>query len=585
MSGDADGPARLDRNDEPDQFRLEDAGEIVRGRLGRMVGMGMIMADDAELRSLDLAHERKAQLGIDLETVAAARRARIGERDIAARRHPRHFDIAAIPRAANEETAAFLRIGGFGGRGDLPALRGRKQDHQRRVSLSGGGHEIELAQDGAGIEIEHEQAGAPIGKAKPHDEPAAHTHDVIDMGARGNRDLLRPECGIDRIPRRRRRSGEVAGRALVNRHGDDAGGQEDEHAKHDHEGLERLHGSVHLSPMKDRAADSSLPAAGRGVRHRVTAGPAQRGERLDRVLATALPAISRTRLKSLIEQGHVSRNRATISDPSHRVKPGDVFAVFVPPAAPAEPRPQEIPLAIVYEDDAIIVIDKPAGLVVHPAAGNRENTLVNALLAHCGASLSGIGGVMRPGIVHRLDKDTTGLMVVAKTDAAHASLARQLESRTMTRVYRAVVRGVPRPAVGEVSGKIGRNPRSRKKMAVVTAGGKPAVTRYKVLKTFDGEASLIECSLQSGRTHQIRVHMAAIGHPVLGDPVYGGRLGGPKGSLRERIAVAAKCLGRQALHAYLIRFTHPTTGHGREFVSAFPRDIKELIDSLEKYQK
>ena len=333
--------------------------------------------------------------------------------------------------------------------------------------------------------------------------------------------------------------------------------------------------------MKERNPRPVPAAAAGGAHLRVAAGPGQGGLRLDRLLAANCPAMSRTRLKSLIEGGHVSRGGATITDPSRRVKPGESYDVAIPPAAPAEPKPQEIPLAIVYEDDAVIVIDKPAGLVVHPAAGNRENTLVNALLAHCGASLSGIGGVMRPGIVHRLDKDTSGLMIVAKTDAAHASLARQLESRTLTRIYRAVVRGVPRPAAGEISGAIGRNPRSRKKMAVVKSGGKPATTRYKVLKSFGAEASLVECRLASGRTHQIRVHLAAIGHPVLGDPVYGGRMGGAKGSLRERVAIAAKRLGRQALHAHVIRFTHPTSGESREFVSDFPRDIKELIASLE----
>ena len=333
--------------------------------------------------------------------------------------------------------------------------------------------------------------------------------------------------------------------------------------------------------MKDRNPRPVPASAAGGTNLRVAAGPGQGGMRLDRLLAANCPAISRTRLKSLIEDGHVSRGGATITDPSRRVKPGDFYDIAIPPAVPAEPRPQEIPLDIVYEDDAIIVIDKPAGLVVHPAAGNRENTLVNALLAHCGASLSGIGGVMRPGIVHRLDKDTSGLMIVAKTDAAHAALARQLESRTLTRIYRAVVRGVPRPAKGEISGNIGRNPRSRKKMAVVKSGGKPAVTRYKVLRSFDGEASLVECELTSGRTHQIRVHLAAIGHPVLGDPVYGGRLGGTKGSLRERIAVAAKRLGRQALHAHVIRFVHPSSGESREFVSKLPQDINELIRRLE----
>jgi 23S rRNA pseudouridine1911/1915/1917 synthase len=267
-----------------------------------------------------------------------------------------------------------------------------------------------------------------------------------------------------------------------------------------------------------------------------------------------------------------------------RVKPGQSFVVAVPPAEPARPRPQEIPLSVVYEDDEVIVIDKPAGLVVHPAAGRRENTLVNALLAHCGASLSGIGGVMRPGIVHRLDKDTSGLMVVAKTDAAHAALARQLQDRTLTRIYAAVVWGRPRPAEGEIAGNIGRHPRRRKEMAVLKRGGKPAATGYRVLRSF-GPASLVECRLKSGRTHQIRVHMASIGHAVVGDPVYGGKLPGKTKAERERFAAAAKKLGRQALHAQVIAFVHPKTEERLEFSSELPRDISALIASLEMSQK
>ncbi len=317
------------------------------------------------------------------------------------------------------------------------------------------------------------------------------------------------------------------------------------------------------------------------TRHRVTA--ARGGGRLDKFLATALPALSRTRLKALIEEGRVSLGAATIADPSYRVKPGDVFTLAVPAPVPAKPRPQEIPLSIVYEDDQVIVIDKPAGLVVHPAPGNRENTLVNALLAHCGGSLSGIGGVMRPGIVHRLDKDTSGLLVAAKTDAAHAALARQFAAHSVTRAYRALVWGVPKPASGRISGNIGRNPRNRKKMAVVKKGGKPAATTYRVLKRFGAEASLIECRLATGRTHQIRVHLAAIGHPVLGDPAYGrppprGRCG----PLPEPIKAGLKRLGRQALHAYLIGFDHPITGKRLEFSSDIASDISSLINELER---
>lgn len=313
--------------------------------------------------------------------------------------------------------------------------------------------------------------------------------------------------------------------------------------------------------------------------HRVTA--AHPGERLDRLLAGALLELSRTRLKTLIEGGCVTAAGATIADPSYRVKPGQVFEVRVPAAVAAVPAAQEIPLSIVYEDDDVIVIDKPAGLVVHPAPGSRENTLVNALLAHCGTSLSGIGGVMRPGIVHRLDKDTSGLMVVAKTDAAHASLSKQFESRTVDRAYTAVVWGVPRPPAGEISGNIGRSPRQRKKMAVVKKGGKAARTAYRVLKRYGGLASLVECRLKTGRTHQIRVHMAAIGHPVIGDSTYGRARRGAG----QMVNAAVKRLGRQALHAHLMAFDHPRTGKRLTFTSALPTDINDLTGILEKIEK
>ena len=314
-------------------------------------------------------------------------------------------------------------------------------------------------------------------------------------------------------------------------------------------------------------------------RHRVTA--ANPRERLDKLLAGALPALSRTRLKALIESGRVGCAGATITDPSYRVKPGQVFDITVPAPVAAVPRPQEMPLTVVYEDADVIVIDKPAGLVVHPAPGNREDTLVNALLAHCGPSLSGVGGVLRPGIVHRLDKDTSGLMVVAKNDAAHAGLARQFETRSLKRRYYALVWGVPRHATGEISANIGRNPRSRKKMAVVKSGGKTAVTRFKVLKRYGTLASLVECELGTGRTHQIRVHMASAGYPVIGDPVYGRSRRGAG----ELVNAAVKTLGRQALHAHLMEFDHPKTGQRLRFSSELPRDISAITDILEKIEK
>jgi len=316
-----------------------------------------------------------------------------------------------------------------------------------------------------------------------------------------------------------------------------------------------------------------------GSRHAVTADAA--GARLDRLLAQALPAHSRSRLKALIEAGHVRADGAVIADPSYRVKRGQIFDIFVPDPVPAAPEPQAMALNVVYEDADVIVIDKPAGLVVHPAPGNPDRTLVNALLAHCGAELAGIGGVRRPGIVHRLDKDTSGLMVVAKTETAHAALSRQFAGRTIERAYLALVWGVPNPRTGEIEGNIGRSVRDRKKMAVRREGGKTALTRYRVLKRFGTVASLVECRLATGRTHQIRVHMAYKGHPVIGDPVYGGGLT----PARRRAAGAAAdrigSLGRQALHAATLGFHHPAGTGLVSFEINFPCDLSELVSSLE----
>jgi 23S rRNA pseudouridine1911/1915/1917 synthase len=326
-----------------------------------------------------------------------------------------------------------------------------------------------------------------------------------------------------------------------------------------------------------------------GAHHRVAAAAADAGKRLDRFLAEALPALSRSRVKALIQSGNVAAAgaqqvaSATIKDPSLRVKPGQSFAIFVPDSSPAAPRPQALPLAVVYEDADLIVIDKPAGMVVHPAPGNPEGTLVNALLAHCGDTLAGVGGVRRPGIVHRLDKDTSGLMVAAKNDMAHASLSRQFAERTIERLYRAVVWGVPRPAEGTIVGMIGRDPRNRKRMAVVARGGKPALTRYRVVKRLGarGAASVVECRLATGRTHQVRVHLAHLGHPVAGDSVYSGRHG-RKTAVGAAATRAAASLGRQALHAAVLGFRHPRTGEQLSFKSDVPKDIKDLITSLDK---
>jgi 23S rRNA pseudouridine1911/1915/1917 synthase len=313
--------------------------------------------------------------------------------------------------------------------------------------------------------------------------------------------------------------------------------------------------------------------------------PALAGERLDsaltRLLAPSAEPLSRSRLRALIEAGHIrlEAGGSQILEPSRRVKPGERYRLTLPPATPATPAAQEIPLSVVYEDMDLIVIDKPAGLVVHPAPGNPDLTLVNALIAHCGDSLSGIGGVARPGIVHRLDKDTSGLMLAAKTDLAHHGLAQQFAAHgrdgRLLRAYHAFVWGTPKPAAGRIEAAIGRNPKNRKAFAV-TPGGKPAVTQFKTLARL-GPASLVECRLETGRTHQIRVHMAHIGHPLLGDPVYAGR------GTRDKAAVGlARSLGRQALHAAELGFIHPRSGQRLHFHSALPRDLAVLRSSLER---
>ena len=305
------------------------------------------------------------------------------------------------------------------------------------------------------------------------------------------------------------------------------------------------------------------------------------GERLDKVLAAAFADLSRSRLRALLEQGHVGTDGRTITDPSHRVKPGQRYQVTVPPPEPATPEAQALPLAVVYEDEDVLVIDKPAGMVVHPAPGNPDLTLVNALLAHCEGSLSGIGGVCRPGIVHRLDKDTSGLLVVAKSDRAHAGLSGQFESRTIRRTYAALVWGLPKPAQGTVSGAIGRSRADRKKMAVVTTGGKAAVTHYRLLRAFGLAAALVECRLETGRTHQIRVHLASIGHPVIGDPVYGGGLTPARAKrLPEALKPLFAAFRRQALHARRLEFLHPADGRPLAFEAELPEDMGHLIQAL-----
>ncbi len=321
-----------------------------------------------------------------------------------------------------------------------------------------------------------------------------------------------------------------------------------------------------------------------GIVHTVAVGAADAGKRLDRLLAEALPDLSRMRIKALIEAGRAGSGdgAGTIVEPSYRVKPGQTWRLTVPPAAEAAPQAQAIPLDIVHEDETLIVIDKPAGLVVHPAPGNPDRTLVNALLAHCGGSLSGIGGVRRPGIVHRLDKDTSGLLVAAKTDRAHAGLSDLFARHDIERVYRAVVRGAPAPPAGEIGGAIGRDPRNRKKMAVVSRGGKPALTRYGTDRRYGHTAALLSCRLETGRTHQIRVHLTSIGHPVIGDPVYGRARRRRHAMLPPQLAAIVDTFGRQALHASVLGFRHPVTGEVLRFESPLPADMAALVDALRR---
>jgi 23S rRNA pseudouridine1911/1915/1917 synthase len=322
--------------------------------------------------------------------------------------------------------------------------------------------------------------------------------------------------------------------------------------------------------------------------HTVHVAAAEKGERLDRLLAQRLAEFSRSRLKALILDGAAAIGKTTVRDPGHRVNAGDTIALTVPPDAPAAPAPENIPLDVVYEDDALIVIDKPKGLVVHPAAGNQTGTLVNALIAHCGASLSGIGGVKRPGIVHRLDKDTTGLMVVAKTDRVHKALAKQFADHGRTgdleREYLAFVWGSPGRPRGTIDAPLDRHPKSRDKQAV-RAGGREAVTHWQLLETYTGTdgkpvAALLSCRLETGRTHQIRVHLAHIGHPLLGDDTYGPGFKTKAALLAESAREALAALGRQALHAHILGFQHPETRETLSFKSRLPDDLARLRSTL-----
>ncbi len=289
---------------------------------------------------------------------------------------------------------------------------------------------------------------------------------------------------------------------------------------------------------------------------------------------------SRTRVKALILGGGVLRDGVALRNPSEPVRPGTRFTVQLPALMPARPLPQVIPFDILFEDPDLIVLDKPAGLVVHPAPGNEDGTLVNALLAHCGDELPGIGGERRPGIVHRLDKDTSGVMVVAKTDAALAKLSAMFAARDLDRHYLAVAWGVPSPAAGTVEGAIGRDPRDRKRMAIVTRGGKTALTHYATQRAWTPAASLLSVVLATGRTHQIRVHLSSIGHPLVGDPVYLRRTPATARDLPPTVRGALLDFPRQALHAASLGFDHPRTGRRLHFETALPADMAELIATL-----
>jgi 23S rRNA pseudouridine1911/1915/1917 synthase len=311
------------------------------------------------------------------------------------------------------------------------------------------------------------------------------------------------------------------------------------------------------------------------------------GERLDRFLVatTGDACLSRTRLKGLIESGHVRIDGRPATEPSLALRAGQVVSLDVPEAADPVPRGEPIPLAVVYEDEHLLVIDKPAGLVVHPAAGHDSGTLVNALIAHCGSSLSGIGGVRRPGIVHRLDKDTSGLLVVAKTDAAHQGLARLFADHGRTleleRTYLAFCWGIPDRATGTIEAALGRHARDREKIAVVSAAkGRYAATHWRVVERFETGVSLVACRLETGRTHQIRVHMAHIGHALVGDPVYAKGFKSKASKLTPPARVALAELSRQALHAAVLGFEHPVTGAPMRFESPLPPDLEALREAL-----
>ena len=312
---------------------------------------------------------------------------------------------------------------------------------------------------------------------------------------------------------------------------------------------------------------------------RVIASPDVAGQRVDRFLAEASGRLSRTRVKALIEQGQASRDGIRLVEPAETVRAGAAYALDEPALVDAVPGPEAITLAVLFEDKDLIVIDKPAGMVVHPAPGNQDGTLVNALLAHC-RDLPGIGGERRPGIVHRLDKDTSGVMVAAKSEAAMVGLSALFAARDLERRYLALSWGLPSPVEGEIEGAIGRDPRERKRMAVVRQGGKAALTRYRLREALHGAVGLLDCQLATGRTHQIRVHLASIGHPLVGDPVYLRRVPAAARALSPTLRTLLLDFPRQALHAAVLGFKHPVTGASLRFEMPPPADVTQLIAAL-----
>lgn len=305
--------------------------------------------------------------------------------------------------------------------------------------------------------------------------------------------------------------------------------------------------------------------------------PEQRAQRLDKFLSAVLPEFSRSMLQKLIASGNVSMDENVIYENDFKVRTGDSFCIMVPEAAEADPQPQDIALDIIYEDDDLIVVNKPAGMTVHPAPGAPDGTLVNALLFHCRDKLSGVGGVKRPGIVHRIDKDTSGLLVVAKNDAAHKGLSEQFFKHSIERTYYAVVYGMPQPPSGVIEGNIARSRFDRKKMALVAIGGKHAVTHYQTVSSYNGGVSLVKCNLETGRTHQIRVHMSSIGCNLVGDKVYEKSGKTQIKGLEPDIKSFINAFPRQALHAASLGFEHPVKGGWLQFEAPFPPDMVEIL--------